>query len=80
MTTKPDILERLIFVLATGGPQSAGQVGYALWASRAMVCKCENAQATMYCRPAGRLLHRALGLGLVRYQDIGRRKVWRLAI
>lgn len=69
-------LHDLIGILADQGPMSAGQVGYALWANRATVCKCENAQATMYCRPAGRLLHRARRQGLVRYEDRGRRRVW----
>ena len=77
-TERGDSLARLVNVLAEWGPMSAGQVGYALWAGPAMVCKCENAQATMYCRPAGRLLHRAWRLGLVRYEDRDRRRVWML--
>jgi hypothetical protein len=69
-------LDILVGILSAKGPMTAGKVGSELWATRGTACKCENAQATMFCRPAGRLLHRAQRLGLVRCEDRGRVRLW----
>jgi hypothetical protein len=69
-------LDLLVGILTAKGPMTAGQIGSEMWATLGTACKCENAQATMFCRPAGNLLHRARRLGLVRYRDHGRVRLW----
>lgn len=71
-------LDRLVGILAAKGPITAGTVGYEMWARPGTACKCENAQRTMYCRPAGKLLRRAQRLGLVRCEDRGRVRLWHI--
>lgn len=71
-----DPLMHLVCVLASQGPMTAGALGFELWARKAHHCKDENAQATMFCRPAGALLHQAHRAGLVRYEDRGKIRVW----
>jgi len=74
---KSDSLERLVRILSEKGPMRAGDLGFEMWGSRATCCKCENAQATMYIRPATKLLYRAEALGLVRWREHGpRSRMW----
>ena len=71
-----DKLQILVDLLIAKGPMRAGDVGYELWARPATACKCEHAQATMYCRPAGKLLKRAQKQGLVWCEERGRYRLW----
>ena len=58
-------LSHLVRLLLDRGPMTAGTLGFELWGTKAQACKTENAQATMFCRPAGALLARAKALDLV---------------
>jgi hypothetical protein len=69
-------LTRLVSLLATKGPMRAGELGFELWGTRADRCHCENVQATMFVRTATRLLYRAERLGLVRWREHGRSRIW----
>ena len=63
--TNSGCLGRLVRLLMDRGPMTAGTLGFELWGTKAQACKTENAQATMFCRPAGALLLRAKAHDLV---------------
>jgi hypothetical protein len=74
--TEKKIYKALIDLLTNEGPMRAGAIGYALWAQPVTACKCENTQATMYCRAAGQLLKRAQEQGLVWCEERGCYRLW----
>jgi len=76
-TNRPSV-QAIVGILSQKGPMTAGQVGLELWWRDGLVTKPENQTATMFCRPAGRLLHRARREGLVKYRDHGRVRLWSL--
>lgn len=68
---------RLVRILAEKGPMRAGDLGFEMWGTKATCCKCENAQVTMYIRPATKMLYRARALGLVHSREEGiRSRIW----
>ena len=71
-----DSLERLVRTLSEKGPMRAGDLGFEVWGSRGARCKCENVQATMYVRPATKMLYRAEKLGLVKWRESGKSRLW----
>ena len=74
---KSGSFERLVRLLSEKGPMRAGDLGFEMWGTKATRCKCENSQATMYIRPATKMLYRAEALGLVRWREHGNRsRMW----
>jgi hypothetical protein len=75
---KIDVVRRAVGILAEDGPMTAGQLGLRLWWRRSLLIVPDNKAATMFCRPAGRLLWRAFRQGLVRYEEKhgGRIRLW----
>ena len=74
---KSDSLQRIVRILSEKGPMRAGDLGFEMWGTKATCCKCENAQATMFIRPATKMLYRAEALGLVRWREHGgRSRMW----
>jgi hypothetical protein len=69
-------MHRLVRILTERGPMRAGEAGFELW-GKGKQGKCENIQATMYVRPATKLLYRAQGLGLVGWRVCGKNsRIW----
>ena len=69
-------LHSLVRILSEKGPMRAGDLGFEMWGTKAQRCKCENAQATMFIRPATKMLYRAQALGLVRWREHGKSRLW----
>jgi len=69
-------LDSLVRILSEKGPMRAGDLGFEIWGTRAQQCKCENLQATMFIRPATKMLYRAESLGLVRWREHGKSRLW----
>jgi len=75
--TNGNSIERLVRILSEKGPMRAGDLGFEIWGTKAQRCKCENVQATMFIRPATKLLYRAESLGLVRWrEEHGKYRIW----
>ena len=75
--TKPrSSQQRMVSLLAEKGPMRAGDLGFEMWGQRADRCRCENIQTTMFVRTATRMLYAAERLGLVRWRQHGRSRVW----
>jgi len=70
--TNGNSLDSLVRILSEKGPMRAGELGFEMWGTKAQRCKCENAQATMYIRPATKMLYRAQSLGLVSWRENGK--------
>ena len=73
--TPEDNLQRVVDILAHHGGMLAGALGYELW-GRVPCGRTDNTAATMYCRPAGKLLKCAKALGLVRDVQKGPQHLW----
>lgn len=58
----------------------AGDLGFEVWGKKSDLCRPENAQATMFCRPAGKVLKGLMGKSLVRVREdnLSRLRLWRL--
>jgi len=69
-------IHSLVRILSEQGPMRAGDLGFELWGTKAQRCKCENLQATMFIRPATRMLYRAQSAGLVRWREHGKSRLW----
>lgn len=76
MKTRGELMQRLVRVLKSKGPLRTGDVGFELWSVPACAGHDENIQSTMFVRPASKLLGRAEKLGLVRWQQHGKSRVW----
>ena len=68
-------LKRLVGIVTAHDGILAGALGYELWGTSPCGMD-ENTAATMYCRPAGKLLKKARALGLVRDIQKGPRRLW----
>lgn len=69
-------VKAMVAVVARYNGIPAGKAGFELWSRPATGCRPENVCATMYCRPAGRLLAKAQRMGLVRHEQHGPAKLW----
>lgn len=71
-------LQRMLSLLKVHGPMRAGELGFEMWGKKIDRCRCENRQTTMFTRPATKMLYRAESLGLVRWEEHGRSRVWKV--
>jgi hypothetical protein len=77
MTDLTQAEQLVLWWLETAGPATAGELGYCMWGSFPREQRRHgNAGATMYCRPAGKILSRLSSKAMVYQRPYGRRLLW----